>query len=241
LLKEIVMKNKMLTSTPHCLPEIDAQKKKIADRLTVLAGTMLERDELIAKYVALIAEKHKGRHREDPPKGGHQPNNKFISEAARELKMLGRNEGGRCALIARALRVAGICREAKDAAIQAGLAYKHKALLEIADAPLDQQVAKVQEIANRKRAPRSKKAGMGTVTPADSAKKATPDMQTLPPEQAGSIVPSQESSDADLDGDREKILSAWQGAAEIRQVLRTAPRADRQWFVKLLEDELCRD
>ena len=160
------MKNKMLTSTPHCLPEIDAQKKKIADRLTVLAGTMLERDELIAKYVALIAEKHKGRHREDPPKGGHQPNNKFISEAARELKMLGRNEGGRCALIARALRVAGICREAKDAAIQAGLAYKHKALLEIADAPLDQQVAKVQEIANRKRAPRSKKAGMGTVTPA---------------------------------------------------------------------------
>jgi hypothetical protein len=34
------MKNKMLTSTPHCLPEIDAQKKKIADRLTVLAGTM---------------------------------------------------------------------------------------------------------------------------------------------------------------------------------------------------------
>ena len=30
--------------------------------------------------------------------------------------MLGRNEGGRCALIARALRVAGICREAKDAA-----------------------------------------------------------------------------------------------------------------------------
>ena len=189
------MTNQVLTGIHSCLPEIGAQKKEIADRLTVLAGTMLERDELIAKYVALIAENHKGRHREDPPKGGHQPNNKFISEAARELKMLGRNEGGRCALIARALRVASICRDAKDAAIQAGLAYKHKALLEIADAPPDQQVAKVQEIANRKRARRSKKAGMGTVTPAAIANEAAPDIQALPPEQAGSTVPSQGGSD----------------------------------------------
>jgi hypothetical protein len=238
------MKNQLLTSTANCLPEIDAQKKEIANRLTVSAGMMLERDELIAKYVALIAESHKGRHRVHPPAGGHQPHNKFIAEAARELTMLGRTEGARRQLIARALRVDGICRDAKDAAIQAGLAYKHKALLEIADAPLDQQVAKVQEIANRKRAPRSEKAGMGTVTPAPIAKNAAPDMQALQPEQAGSIVPSQESSDpevhADLDGDREKILSAWH-EAELRQVLSNARPELRQWFVKLVEDELCRE
>jgi hypothetical protein len=115
--------------------------------------------------------------------------------------------------------------------------------LEIADAPLDQQVAKVQEIANRKRAPRSK-GGMGTAAPAGSAKKATPDIQTLPPEQAGSIVPSQGNSDpevhADLDGDRKKISSVWHDA-EIRQVLSNARPELRQWFVKLLKDELCRD
>jgi hypothetical protein len=48
-------------ATTGCLPEIEAQKKGIAGRLTDLAGTMLERDHLIATYVGLIAENHSGR------------------------------------------------------------------------------------------------------------------------------------------------------------------------------------
>jgi len=54
-------------------------------------------------------------------------------------------------------------------------------------------------------------------------------------------IDAQKKEIADRLTDRQTILSAWQGAAEIRQVLRNAPRADRQWFVKFLEGELCRD
>jgi hypothetical protein len=46
---------------------------------------------------------------------------KGLLEIARELAMLGRTKGARRKLIARALRVASICPEAKKAAIEAGL------------------------------------------------------------------------------------------------------------------------
>jgi hypothetical protein len=114
------MQNPKLTKL--CVPiEIDSRKQEIVNNLNTLSSAIIQRDELIAEYVSLIAESHKERHGVHPPAGGHQPKNKFIAEAARELTMLGRTEGARRQLIARALRVASICPEAKTAAVEAGL------------------------------------------------------------------------------------------------------------------------
>jgi hypothetical protein len=67
-----------------------------------------------------------------PAEGGQQPHDKGIGKAARELPVPGKSEEGRRKFVERALQVAAISAEAKEAAISAGLDKNRSALLEIA-------------------------------------------------------------------------------------------------------------
>jgi hypothetical protein len=65
------MKNQKLTKLPASTDEIDDRKQEIAESLRELSSAILQRDELIAEYVSLIAQSHQERHRVHPPAGGH--------------------------------------------------------------------------------------------------------------------------------------------------------------------------
>jgi hypothetical protein len=123
------------------------RQDEIADMLECTT-TVLERDELIAEYVEL--ERQKVGQLDHPPPGGRQKTDKGIANAARKLEFLGESEEARRKLIERALKVAAICHEAKDAAIAAKLQNNHSALRAIAKAPPEEQMEKVQEITKRK-------------------------------------------------------------------------------------------
>jgi hypothetical protein len=98
---------------------------------TLHTTTVLRRDELVAEYVDLERNSWVGQFDQAPP-GGNQESDKGISKAARELQIPGKTIEGRRKFVERALQVAGISAEAKEAAIAAGLDNNRSALLEIA-------------------------------------------------------------------------------------------------------------
>lgn len=114
----------------------DARMWEIAENLHRAELTKLERDEQIAEWVKLA---NKPDQIEQVSKGGrgHEGGE---SAAAREL-------GIDRAAVQRAVKVAGICDEAKDAAREAGIDDNQSKLLEVAREPADKQVATVHRIA----------------------------------------------------------------------------------------------
>jgi hypothetical protein len=149
--------------------------------------TALQHDEATGEYVDLKVQLHNGGQFVQSRPGGYQKNNKCVSEAARELVMLGKTEEGRRKHIERALKVANLPAEVKVAAVAAGLDNKRSALLEIAKEPtLALKLEKIGEIAKRKRSPRKKK------TP-EQALMVAP---TLPAEATDAEIPADEDNPA---------------------------------------------
>lgn len=75
-----------------------------------------------------------------------------IADAARELPIPGSSDEAKRKYVERSIKIAAIDPEAKEAAAEAGLSNNQSALLQIARTPKDEQVAKVDEIAERKEA-----------------------------------------------------------------------------------------
>jgi hypothetical protein len=135
--------------------QVEARLWEIAENLHRKELTMLQRSQLIADWVE-IANQRSGQVVQKPhggrPEGG-------IAQAARTLPVPGKTEEGRRKNIERSMKIDEISPAAKQAAESAGLKDNQSALLEIAAQPTETQVAKVAEIASRKRSPRKKHRG----------------------------------------------------------------------------------
>lgn len=129
--------------------QTDARKWEIGENLHRKELTELERDVYIAEWLDLAA-KESGQHVRKAtggrPKGG-------LAEAARELPVPGKSEEAKRKTVERAMKIAAIAPEAKEAAIAAGLANNQRALLAVADEKTkDAQVEMVKKRAAHKRA-----------------------------------------------------------------------------------------
>lgn len=115
--------------------DTDARLWEIAENLHRSELSVQERSDQIAEWVDLVSVKLTETKREGRPGA--------VTAASKELG-LDRNE------VRRANKIAGITEEAKQAAQSAGLSDNQAALLEIAKAPIEQQVEVVHHIADRK-------------------------------------------------------------------------------------------
>ena len=120
--------------------EISLEMQEIAENLHRSELTALERSNQIARWAELTAAKVGQL---DQPLGGAQPAEKGISKVSRELH-LDRKD------VERAVKVASISDEAKQAAREAGIDDNRSALLAVAKEAPASQVAKVAEIAAMK-------------------------------------------------------------------------------------------
>jgi ParB-like nuclease domain len=124
--------------------EIERELQEIAENLHRSELTALERATQIARWAELTAAKVG---QVDPPSGGAQPAEKGVRKVARELNLERKDAE-------RAVKVASISPEAKQAARDAGLDDNRKALLAVAkESTPDAQVAKVRAISSAKAAP----------------------------------------------------------------------------------------
>jgi ParB-like chromosome segregation protein Spo0J len=127
--------------------EIERELQEIAENLHRSELTALERDTQIGRWAELRAAKVG---QVDPPSGGAQPAEKGVRKVARELN-LGRKD------VERAVKVASISPEAKQAARVAGLDDNRAALLAVAkEATPEAQVAKVGAISSAKTVAKAK-------------------------------------------------------------------------------------
>jgi hypothetical protein len=128
--------------------EVEARRWQIAENLHRRDLTVLEHSELVSDWIEL-ADQRPGQVVRKPnggrPEGG-------IAQAARTLPISGKTKDGRRKSIARSMKIAKMSPDAKRAAQAAGLADNQSALLEIAAQPTaETQVARVAELADRKR------------------------------------------------------------------------------------------
>lgn len=125
--------------------EVDAQLWEIAENLHRAELTALERDEQVALWVKLNQERIDASQSETHRKAGQQPGG--VNAAARELGISKPDAH-------RAVKVAGLSEEAKEAAREAGLDDNRSALLEAAkhSAP-EEQVKAIKEKKAKKEAP----------------------------------------------------------------------------------------
>lgn len=119
--------------------EIECQLREIAENLHRAELTALERDEHIAKWVELVAAKNKLA--QDAPVSGGRGKTGGINAATREL-------GVERTAAQRAVKVASLSDEAKQAARETGLDKNRSALLKAAkeSAPAE-QVRTITELA----------------------------------------------------------------------------------------------
>jgi hypothetical protein len=113
----------------------------LAENLHRADLTAVQRAESVVEWEKLINRSEGGA---DTQSAGRQPKDKGISQRARDLGTT-REE------VRRSRQIAGISPEAKRAAEATGIASNQKALLEVAKLPKETQVAKVRELAKRKR------------------------------------------------------------------------------------------
>jgi ParB-like chromosome segregation protein Spo0J len=130
------------------LNDIDRRRWEIAENLHRSELTVLQRDEHVAEWIKLTEESESVKLPQVEPvsnKGGRGKSG-GVRAAARELHI--EKEDAR-----RAVKVASLSDEAKEAAREVGLDDNRSALLEVAKAPKDRQAEAVREIAARKEAP----------------------------------------------------------------------------------------
>jgi hypothetical protein len=138
--------------------DVDARMAKIEEILGHAAMHLLDRCALIAEWVHHAEAKLSDYGQVVwKPKGGRPEGG--VARAARELRVPGKTPEARRKYIERAIKIEGVYPEAKSAACAAGLDDIQSALLAIARGhSLKAQLAKVEEIAARKAAPRRKSA-----------------------------------------------------------------------------------
>jgi hypothetical protein len=134
-----------------------------------------------------------------------------IAQAARVLCVPGKTEEARRKSIERAMKIAEICPEAKDEAKRLGLEDNQSALLAIANVTPEEQVAKAQERAARKRRRRHKQ----TIT-SDHVKEGT-----SPPVSTEEDGAHPRASPEEVEGQEtefERLTAAWAAASNaVRQ------------------------
>lgn len=108
------------------MDEIDAEMWEISENLHRAELTKLERDEQISRWVELIELKRVSAQVEQKPSGGRPESG--VSAASRELGIERMDA-------ARAVKVAALSDEAKEAAREHGLDDNRTALLEAAAKP----------------------------------------------------------------------------------------------------------
>jgi hypothetical protein len=125
--------------------KIDRQLWHEVENLDRANLTVLEHAEAVARRAKLAVKKVA----RGASSGGRQPNDKGISKAA---KALGTSRDN----VSRSKKMAAISVEAKEAAVEAGLADNGAALLKIANEPTPEaQIDKIHELAKPKRAAKS--------------------------------------------------------------------------------------
>ena len=137
--------------------EADARMEEIQKTLGHAAMHLLDRYALVTEWVrhaeakASVYDQNVAKPEGGRPKGG-------VSRAAEELPVPGKTLLGRRKYIERAIKIASMWEEAKSAARAAGLDNIQSALFAIAhEHSPEAQLAKVQEIAARRSAPRRKR------------------------------------------------------------------------------------
>jgi ParB family chromosome partitioning protein len=124
--------------------ELERELQEIAENLHRCELTTLERDTQIGRWADLTTAKVG---QVDPPAGGAQPAEKGVRKVARGLNLERKD-------VERAVKVASISPEAKQAARDAGLDDNRKALLAVAkESTPDAQVARVRAISSAKDVP----------------------------------------------------------------------------------------
>ena len=138
-----------------------ARQWEIAENLYRAHLTPLEEAKHMAAWMQLVADPESVSRRDVAnPKGGRPEG--AITKAARTLPIKGKTQGARRKRIERLLPLASIFPESEAAAKKAGLDKDHSALDEIAkEKTAEDQLAKLQEIAKRKAAPKGKSAARG--------------------------------------------------------------------------------
>lgn len=126
--------------------EIDAQLWEIAENLHRAELTTLERDEQIAEWVRLNAERISAQPAQKMDRGRPEGG---VSAASRELG-LNRDDARR------AVKVASLSDEAKEAAREVGLDDNRTALLAAAKAEPAQQAAVIRDYSEKQKADRSR-------------------------------------------------------------------------------------
>lgn len=118
--------------------KIDIRLREISENLHRAELTVQERSDQVAEWTELVAQKVKV-FQLGPPSGGKQPTEKGIRKTARSLGLSKQK-------VDRAKKIAGITPEAKAAAKDAKLDNNQIALLEVAAAAPEEQVATVHKI-----------------------------------------------------------------------------------------------
>jgi ParB family chromosome partitioning protein len=134
----------------ECDAQIEGRLVEVTENLHRAELTVQERSEHIARWLELLDEKRKADAEEGQPleeggqlghpSGGAQPHDKGIAKVAGEL-------GTSRQQVRRAVKIARIIPEAKEAAKAAGLDNNQSKLLKVAAAPAARQLDAVKQVA----------------------------------------------------------------------------------------------
>jgi ParB-like chromosome segregation protein Spo0J len=202
--------------------EIDVRLWGIADDLHRAGLTALQEAERLAEWVQLIENREPVyRPKVVNPKGGRPEGP--ITKAARELPVKGSTPKARRKAIERAVKTAAISPDAKAALVEAGLADKPTALLQIAKASTPAaQLAKVKEIKGPKA---NSVAKGGTHGFGKKTKGGTKKDKRLPAQSSLSKADERVVSN---------LLEMWHDARKLKRAFAKASMAVRERFVEEL-------
>ena len=202
--------------------ESDARMARIEEILGYTATPLLDKCELVAEWVKHAEAKLSVFGQIVPkPKGGRPEGG--VARAARKLPVPGKTHDARRKFIERAIKIDGIWPDVKVTARAARLDDVQAALLAIAnEKSLETQLAKTQELANRKLLPRGKKT-TGASEPATRAETNT---------RASSEIIELESLSDEQKANLAALKASWTEAGNLRRSdWEKSDRSVQRWFI----------